>query len=189
MTLKQIFQIENISYICMIFCKDCWKIVIECFIFVFVTICCFSCCSYDLCCWTQRCGLLSRIRLKITNQVRQTSPNESVLHFWFVFVACWRQIGKLVQVVCITVSLFSRITQTFIISSFIDDVETNLAIGKHTLGAFAWHFEEIVGKSLLRCFIYVFYSICCISCHFNNLCCWTKRCGLHKHFKATKQSW
>ena len=43
----------------------------------------------DLCCWTQRCGLLSRIQLTLTNKNWQTDPNEFVSHFEFVFVVCW----------------------------------------------------------------------------------------------------
>ena len=61
---------------------------------------------------------------------------------------------------------FTQITQIFVISSYIHDVETNLPIGKHTLRVFRWHFEKIVGKDLFRCFIYVFVSIGCNLCHF-----------------------
>ena len=57
-------------------------------------------------------------------------------------------------------------TQFFVISSNYDNIETNLPIGKHTLRLFTWHFEEIVGKSLFRCFIDVFVSICCIPWYF-----------------------
>ena len=53
----------------------------------------------DLCCWTQRCCLLSRIHLRVTKQSWQTSPNEAAVHFKVVFVVCWHPIGKLVQVV------------------------------------------------------------------------------------------
>ena len=52
----------------------------------------------DLCCWTQRCGLLSRIQLRLTDQSWHTSPNESPLHFEVVFIVCWHQIGKFVPV-------------------------------------------------------------------------------------------
>ena len=60
----------------------------------------------DLCCWTQRCGLLSRLHLRVTEQNCLTGENESVLHFEVVFVVCWPRIGRLVQVVFYTVSLF-----------------------------------------------------------------------------------
>ena len=42
----------------------------------------------DLCGQAQRCGLLSSIHLKVTDQSWQTGPNESVLHFEVVFVVC-----------------------------------------------------------------------------------------------------
>ena len=42
----------------------------------------------DLCCSKHFCGLLLRIHLKVTDQSRQTSLNESVLHFEVVFVVC-----------------------------------------------------------------------------------------------------
>ena len=32
---------------------------------------------------------------------------------------------------------FTQVTQTFVISSYIDDIETNLPIAKHTLRVFA----------------------------------------------------
>ena len=42
---------------------------------------------------------------RVKDQYWQTSPNESVLLFEVVFVVCWQQIGNLVQLVYITVSL------------------------------------------------------------------------------------
>ena len=61
---------------------------------------------------------------------------------------------------------FSQITQKLVISSYVEEMETNLPVGKHTLRGFTCYFRAIVGKSLFRCFIYVFVSICCILCHF-----------------------
>ena len=58
-----------------------------------------------LCCWTQRCGFLSRIQLRLTNQSWQTNPNESVWHFEVVFAIRSPQIGNLVQVVYNTISV------------------------------------------------------------------------------------
>ena len=55
--------------------------------------------------WTQCSRLLSRIPLKVTDQRWQTGPIQSALHFEVVFVVCWHQIGKIVQVVYIIVSL------------------------------------------------------------------------------------
>ena len=45
---------------------------------------------------------------------------------------------------------FTQITKTFVISLFIDDLETNLPIRKHTLRIFAWYFVKIVRKMLLN---------------------------------------
>ena len=55
-----------------------------------------------------------------------------------------------------------QITQKFVISSYTEDIETNLPIGKHTLRVFTWYFKEICSKKLFWCFIYMFVSICCI---------------------------
>ena len=63
--------------------------------------------------------------------------------------------------------IISQIVQLFVISSYIEGIETNLRIEKHTLRVFTWYFEQIVGKKLIRWFIYVFVSICCNSCHFS----------------------
>ena len=62
--------------------------------------------------------------------------------------------------------ILTQIKHIFDKSSYIDDIETNLSIGKHTLHVFTWHLKKIAGKGLFRCFIYVFVAICCISCHF-----------------------
>ena len=81
------------------------KNLFRCFIYVFVSIGCICVIFNELCCSKQLCGLLLRIHLKITAQSRQTSPNESVLHLEVVFVVCWYQIRKLVQVDFFTVAL------------------------------------------------------------------------------------
>ena len=57
-------------------------------------------------------------------------------------------------------------TKQLAISSYIENIETNLLLRKHTLRVFTGSFEKIVGKILFHCFIYVFDSICCISFHF-----------------------
>ena len=58
-----------------------------------------------LCCWTQRCGLLSRMQLSLTDQSCHSSPNEFLLHIEVVFIVCWHEIRNLVQVVYIAVSI------------------------------------------------------------------------------------
>ena len=64
--------------------------------------------------------------------------------------------------------------------------ETNLPIGKHTLRVFTWYFDEIVGKTLFHCFIYVFVSILALPGTFNELCCGLLSCI---HLWLTDQSW
>ena len=63
----------------------------------------------------------------------QTGPNASALHFEVVFVILWQQIGKLVLLVLYTFSLILLNYKNFVLSSFTEDIETNLPIGKHTL--------------------------------------------------------
>ena len=146
----------------------------------------------DLCCWTQCCGSLSRTQLRLMDQSWQTSPNESVLHFEIVFVVCWHQIEKLAQVVYITFLFVLLKLQNFIVlSSNMDDIETNLANAKHTFHVFIWHFKEIVGKvcfdpSFMCLFRFVAFRIA-----FNNLCCWMQRCGLLSRIllRAWNQIW
>ena len=67
----------------------------------------------DLCCWTKRCGLLSRLHLGVTAQTCQTGPKKFVSHFEVTFVVCWHQNEKLVQVVYITVSIILPIYTNF----------------------------------------------------------------------------
>ena len=107
MTLKQILKLENIPWMYLhdilkrLLAKVCFDASFMC-LSRFVE---FRVAFNDLSCWTQRCGLLSLIQLRLTNSSWQTGPNESLLHFEVVFVVCWHQIGKLIQVVYITVSL------------------------------------------------------------------------------------
>ena len=108
---------------------------------------------------------------------------------YLVFLTLWSCFSSLltsnwdISTSCLPYLLntLTQITKFFVISSYIDDIETNLLIAKNTLGVFAWHLKEIAGKGLFRCFVYVFVAICCFSCHFNDLCCWTQRCGSLSH--------
>ena len=86
---------------------------------------------------------------------------------------------------------FIQIAQKFVISSYIDDIETNLPIGKHTLRVIQWQFEKIVGKCLFRCFIYVVVSICCNLCPFQKIMLLhVTFCPTVTHtFKGTDQKW
>ena len=167
-TLKQIFQLESIpcvylqDFLNRLLPKVCLDASFTC-LSPFLA----SCVTFnDLCCRTQLCGLLSRIHLRTTNQSWHTRPNESVLHFQDVFVVSWHQNWKLVWVIFWTVSLFFSKYTNFYIISYIQSIEPNRPIGKHTLRVFTWYFEQINGKNLYRCFIYVFISVSCILSHF-----------------------
>ena len=138
------------------------------------------------CCWTQRCGLFSRIRLWLTDQSWYTGPNESALLFELVFIVWWHQIRKLVRLFSKQFYDFFLNALQIVISSYYEDIETNLPIGKHTLRVFTWYFEEIAGKTLFGCFISVFVFICCVLCHINQLWCCLLSCI---DFWVTDQSW
>ena len=135
--------------------------MLGCFVFVFVSICSIFYNFNEL--W---CGLLSCMHLWVTDQSWRTGPNESALHFEVVFVVCWHQIRKLLWSFSKQFYNFFLNALHIVISSYIEDIETNLPIGKHILRVFTWYFEEIVGKNLLRFFIYMFVSICCVLGHF-----------------------
>ena len=81
------------------------KNLFRCFIYVFFRFVSFRFTFNHLCCWTQRCGLLSRLHFRVTDHSWQTCPNKSALHFEVVFVFSWHQIGKVVQVVLCTLSV------------------------------------------------------------------------------------
>ena len=56
---------------------------------------------------------------------------------------------------------------------------------------FVGYLEQIVGKSLFGCFIYMFILIFCIGVTFDGLCCWMQLCGLLSllPLKVANQSW
>ena len=138
-----------------------------CFIYVFVSICCNSCHSYQL-------TLLNVVlRLTVTHIFKSNEPKLKDWSKWICITlwSCFCSLMKLNWEVSTGRLLhsfhnFTQSTQKFVISRYITDIETNLPLGTHTFGVFTWLFEEIVGKGLFRCFIYVFVSICCITCHF-----------------------
>ena len=74
MTLKQIFQLKSIPCVYLhdilkwLWAKACFDASFMC-LFGFVA---FRVTLNDLCCWTQRCGLLSCIQLWLTDQSWQT---------------------------------------------------------------------------------------------------------------------
>ena len=88
--------------------------------------------------------------------------------------------------------IISQIVQLFVISSYIEGIETNLRIEKTYLACIHMIFEQIVGKKLIRCFIYVFVSICSqFVSLFAIYAGWTERCGLlsRMHLSVRNQSW
>ena len=146
MTFKQIFQLERIlcTYLLDILkrllANVCFNASFMCF-FRFVAMCLIF---NDSGCWTQRCGLLSRIQLRVTDQSWQTGPNESVLHFEVVFVVCWHQSGKLIQVVYITISLILH-----------NYTKSRLKL------VYWWHWKKSSNwKSYLECIYMIFWKDC-----------------------------
>ena len=80
---------------------------------------------------------------------------------------------------------FIQTTQNFVIILYIEDIETNLPIGKHTLRVL----YEIL-KRLLQKFVSTFnLCVCYYLLHFvllfNNLCCGSLS---HKHLRVTNQT-
>ena len=102
----------------------------------------------------------------------QSGPSESVLHFEVVFVewltSNWKvSTGRSPQ----SFITFLQTTQNFVIILYIEDIETNLPIGKHTLRVL----YEIL-KRLFQRFVSTFnLCVCFYLLHFvslfNNLCC------------------
>ena len=145
----------------------------------------------DLCCRTKRCGLLSRIHLWVTDQSWHTGFK------WFRITlrTCFCILLTSNWEVSSGCSLnnfinFAQTTQKFVINSYIEAIETKLSIGKHTLRVFTRNFEEIVGKTLFGCFIFVFASIVAFHVTFNDLCCSSQPCSLLSwiHLWVTNQS-
>ena len=90
MTLKQIFQLENITWV---YLHDILKRLVANVCFDASFMCLFRLVGFrvtfnDLCCSTQHCGLLSRIQLRLTDKIWQTSSNQSLLYFEVVFAVC-----------------------------------------------------------------------------------------------------
>ena len=138
-----------------------------CFIYVFVWICCISCHVKGF------LLLNATLWLIVTHTIMINGPK---LADWskLICITLWNCFGSLLTTkwevstgrLHYSIITFTQITQKFVISSIIDNIETNLPIGKHTLRVIRWHFEKTVAKALFWCFIYVFVSIGCILCHF-----------------------
>ena len=90
----------------------------------------------DLCCRTQRCGLLSRIHSWVTDQNWHTGPNDSVLHFEFVFCTLLTSTWEVSSGCSLNSFMIFFNALQIVICSYYEDIETNLPIGKHTLRVF-----------------------------------------------------
>ena len=187
-TLKQIFQLKSIS--CVYFHDNLKRLSAKtCSVSSFICLSRLVACWVtfkDLCCWTKRFGLLSRIHLRVADQSWQTGPNESALHFEVVFVNLWQQIGKLVQLVLHTFSLILFNYNKFVLSSFIENIETKLPFGELTLRVRIWLFKEIVTKQCLDVSFMCLCRFVALRVTLNNLCC-----GLLSRIqiKVIDQSW
>ena len=88
--MKQIFRLESIPcvYLHNILNRLLEKIWLDASFTCLSRFVAFHITFNDLCCSSERCGLLSRIHLKVTDQTRHTGPNETVLQIQIVFVVC-----------------------------------------------------------------------------------------------------
>ena len=137
------------------------------FVYLFVSVCCVSCHFHRFMC------LKATLWLTVTHTFMVNGPKLADWSKWFG-ITLWSDFCSLLTSnwevstsrLLYTINSFAQITQIFVISSYVEDIETNLPVEKHTLRVFAWYFEEIVGKSLFRFFVYVVVLICCISCQF-----------------------
>ena len=62
--------------------------------------------------------------------------------------------------------IISQIVQLFVISSYIEGIETSLLIEKHTLRVLYNNLKKIFAKFGFDGSFMELFSICCISCHF-----------------------
>ena len=83
MTLKQVVYLERVlfAYLHAILKRLLKKIYLDACFMCLSRIVGFRYTFNDLCCCTQRCGLLSCIQLRVTDQNWQANPNESGIQF------------------------------------------------------------------------------------------------------------
>ena len=96
------------------------------------------------------------MHLWVTDQSWRTAPNESALHFEVVCLVWLHQTRKLLRSFSKQFYNFLLNALQIVISSYIENIETNLPVGKHILRVFTCYFEENVGKNLLGFLIYMF---------------------------------
>ena len=114
--------------------------------------------------------LKATLWLTVTHTIKINTPNLTDRYKW-ICPTLWSCFSSLLTSkwdfstgwLPYLLNILTQITKFFVISSYINDIETNLPIKKHTLHVFTWQFKDIVGKGLFWCFIYVFDSIFCFS--------------------------
>ena len=75
-------------------------------------------------------------------------------------------------------NILTQITKFFVISSYIDDIETNLPTRKRTLRVFTWQFEKIVSKVCFDASFMCLFRFVAFRVTLKDLCFWTQRYGL-----------
>ena len=163
-----------------------------CFILMFVLICCILCHFKWFMLFNAMLWLTGTHTIKETDQNWQTGPNEFILHLEVLFVVCWRQIEKLVQVVYIAVSLFllklhkssSYVHILMALKQFFQ-LERILCVHLHDI------LKKLLAKVLFDASFTCFSWFVAFSVSFNDLCSWTQRCGLLSciQLRVTDQSW
>ena len=73
---------------------------------------------------------------------------------------------------------FIQIKQKVVISSYIEDIETNLSIGKHTLRVFHDILKRFFAKICFDASFMCLSRFVAIGVNFNNLCCVLLSCTL-----------
>ena len=129
--LKQIFHLESIPCVCLhdILMKLLAKLCLDALFVCLSRFVAFRVTLNNFC-----CGLFSRLHLRVTNQSWQTGPNESAFPFRSCFCSWltsnWEvSLGRSGYIFVD----FAQIQLQFVISSYIEDNETILLIGKRFL--------------------------------------------------------
>ena len=140
-TLKQTFQLKGLP--CMFFVWYFHQIVgknlFQCFIYMFVSI-------YCILCHFQRFMVLNAtLWLTVTHTFKGNGPKLAHWSKWicitvgscFCSLLTWNWEVSTGRSLC-SFTNFAQITQNFLLSSYIEDIETNLPFEKHILRVFTW---------------------------------------------------
>ena len=180
--IETIFQLESTPcvYLRDSFNRLLVEVLFRCFIYVFVSICCISCHFY----WLM--PLNAALWITVTHTFESNKPKLADCSKWVctalrscfcsLLTSNWKvSAGRFVYIFI----KFPQTTQKFVISSYIENLETNIPIAKHTLRVFSWYFEGVVGKSCVSmlhlwvCLHFLhfvsFLTICAVAyCHAYN---------------------